>query len=138
MRSILFTLLLALFTSFTSKHNVNNLKIVRFLTAEKGFQIIEFQNSTVTNLVSNRKPLRIELYNSKVKSIEKELSLIDFDKLKNEIETMQPIDPKVHPRVYYEIIQGTDTLRTKEYLLARTPNSLKRLDKLLFNYSLGM
>ena len=131
--------LFSLFITLTTyQHTDQKLKITRHLTAKSGFQIIEFENTTVTNFVSNRKPLRIELYSYKVKSVLNEFNLIDFELLNKEIAETYPINSNVYPRVYYQIIKGNDTIQTKEFLLARIPNSLKRLDKLLFNYSIGM
>lgn len=117
---------------------ISKIKITRYLTAKSGFQVIEFENNTVTNWVSNRKPLRIELFKSKVKLIENEINLIDLDKLNEEIEALLPINQNSFPKVYYQIIINKDTIQTKEFLLATLPNSLKRLDQLLFNYSIGM
>lgn len=132
------TVAFLLSTSFTKNVSQESVIISRYLIAKSGYQILTFDNGKITKTYSHKYPLQSTLFPGQAKKMVLEYNQLNEETLKKELDKLPELQPDVFPKVFYEFIIDGDTIRTKHFVPRMVPNQLKKIEKLLFDYTMNM
>ena len=139
MQGLKITIIILTYTILTSFNKIDTkieeVQILRFLTAKSGFQSVEYNKGIISKWMRNKTPLVRQLNDYQKNELHAEIDQFDLNAFEAEINQLSNLKEDVYPKIYYRIIINGDTLQSKDFLQKDMPKSIKKIDDLMLKFT---
>lgn len=139
MQGLKITIIILTYTILTSFNKIDTkieeVQILRFLTAKSGFQSVEYNKGIISKWMRNKTPLVRQLNDYQKNELHAEIDQFDLNAFEAEIDQLSNLKEDVYPKIYYRIIINGDTLQSKDFLQKDMPKSIKKIDDLMLKFT---
>ncbi|RLZ12014.1 hypothetical protein [Faecalibacter macacae] len=139
MQGLKITIIILTYTILTSFNKIDTkieeVQILRFLTAKSGFQSVEYNKGIISKWMRNKTPLVRQLNDYQKNELHAEIDQFDLNAFEAEINLLSNLKEDVYPKIYYRIIINGDTLQSKDFLQKDMPKSIKKIDDLMLKFT---